>query len=68
MCEAQRQFAPTTPLPVFGGSAGPMIAESFKGIQRDFQKLLDALRGLRYRVLDVKATSWPDDFKRFNPG
>ena len=68
VCEAQRQFAPTTPLPVFGGSAGPMIAESFKGIQRDFQKLLDALRGLRYRVLDVKATSWPDDFNAFQSG
>ena len=64
----ERQFAPTTPLPVFGGSAGPMIAESFKGIQRDFQKLLDALRGLRYRVLDVKATSWPDDFNAFQSG
>jgi dynein heavy chain len=68
VCEAQVQFAPKLPLPVFGGSKGPEITKSFVDIQGSFLKLVQGLRGLDYRILDVKATNWHDDYNVFKAG
>lgn len=67
-CEAQLQWAPTSPLPVFGGTKGPEIHKSIVDIQASFQKLVSALRTLSYNILDVKATRWHDDFNVFKGG
>ncbi len=56
MCEAQLQFAPRTPLPVFGGTYGPEVKKSIVDIQESFQGLVRGLKGLNYNILDVKAT------------
>jgi dynein heavy chain, axonemal len=56
VCEAQLQFAPTTPLPVFGGTRGTEIEKSIVDIQVSFQGSLSVLRSLTYNILDVKAT------------
>ena len=37
MCEAQLQFAPRAPLPVFGGTYGPEVKKSIVDIQESFQ-------------------------------
>lgn len=56
VCEAQLQFAPSAPLPVFGGTKGPDVKKSILDIQDAFQKLVANLRHLDYNILDVKAT------------
>lgn len=58
VCEAQLQFAPRTPLPVFGGTYGPEVKKSILDIQESFQGLVRGLKGLTYDILDVKATRW----------
>lgn len=68
VCQAQLQFAPTQPMPVFGGTKGPEIHKSIVDIQESFQKLVSNLRGLTYNILDVKATRWHDDFNTFKGG
>ena len=68
VCEAQVQFAPKNPLPIFGGTRGPEITKSFVDIQGSFLKLVQGLRGLDYRILDVKATNWHDDYNVFKAG
>ena len=68
VCEAQVQFAPKTALPVFGGTKGPEITKSFNDIQKSFRKLVHGLRVLDYRILDVKATHWHDDYNVFKAG
>ena len=55
VCEAQQQFAPTAPLPVFGGTKGPEIEKSIADIQAAFQGLIKGLKALKYNILDVKA-------------
>lgn len=56
VCEAQLQFAPRTPLPVFGGTYGPEVKKSILDIQESFQGLVQGLQALKYDILDVKAT------------
>ena len=56
VCEAQLQFAPRAPLPVFGGTKGPEIRKSITDIQDSFQAQISHLRKLKYNILDVKAT------------
>ena len=69
VCQAQRQFAPQAPLPVFGGTKGPEIRKSIVDIQDSFQRLVSNLRGDgAYNILDVKATRWHDDFNAFKSG
>jgi hypothetical protein len=59
---------------VFGGTRGPEITKSFVDIQGSFQRLVQGLRVLSYRILDVKARActrslkhllWP--FVGFSP-
>ena len=68
VCEAQLQFAPKTELPTFGGTHGPEITKSLQDIQVSFQKLVSSLKSLNYNILDVKATSWHDDYNIFKSG
>lgn len=68
VCEAQLQFAPKGDVPPFGGTRGPEVTKSVLDIQGTFQKLVAHLKGLRYSILDVKATRWHDDFNAFKSG
>ena len=68
VCEAQLQFAPKTDLPSFGGTHGPEVTKSLQDIQLSFQKLVASLKSLKYNILDVKATSWHDDYNIFKSG
>ncbi|KAK9814943.1 hypothetical protein WJX73_002724 [Symbiochloris irregularis] len=65
---AQCQHAPRAALPVFGGASGLTITQGIKGIQDNFQALVEPLRNLNYTALDVSATAWFDDFQRFTFG
>ncbi|WIA13292.1 hypothetical protein OEZ85_006876 [Tetradesmus obliquus] len=68
VCQAQLQFAPGTKLPVFGGTRGAEVEKNIADIQVAFQGLLGQLRGLRYDILDIKASQWYDDFNAFKAG
>ena len=69
VCDAQAQFAPRAPPPVFGGATGPETAKSFADIRESFKKCTDALRASGARAaLDVSAASWHDDFNAFASG
>ena len=63
VCEAQLQFAPRTPLPVFGGTYGPEVKKSIVDIQESFQGLVRGLKSLTYDILDVKATRYDNGRK-----
>ena len=65
VCEAQVQFAPKKALPVFGGTKGPEVSKSFADIQDAFAVKVHGLRTLDYKILDVKATRWHDDYNAF---
>jgi dynein heavy chain len=70
VCEAQEQFAGKSgvPPPVFAGTKGPEIAQTMSEIENDFVELVDSLRGLDYHLMDIKATSWHDDYNQFKEG
>jgi dynein heavy chain len=78
MCEAQIQFGSrvgmdeTCPngngLPTFPGTTGPEITKSLLEIQNSFQKHIHDIQNLNYPILDVKSTSWHDDYKKFKNG
>lgn len=68
VCEAESQFSPKIVLPAFGGTRGPEITKSLQDIQNSFHKLIESLRTLNYRILDVKATQWYDDYNSFKNG
>ena len=40
VCQFQRQFAPATPIPVFGGTRGPEVAKSISDIQASMRGTL----------------------------
>ena len=54
VCQAQLQFAPRAPLPVFGGTRGEAIKQSIEDIQAAFAQRVRALAGVGYNILDVK--------------
>ncbi|PVD19154.1 hypothetical protein C0Q70_21718 [Pomacea canaliculata] len=73
VCEAQLHFArqvdgEKSPIPHFGGQKGPEIARGLLEIENQFQKNLNILRVIKKTILDVKATSWHDDYNRFRAG
>ena len=74
VCEGQIQFArkliggKKEPIPVFGGSHGPEIAKGLEDIEVAFSKHLAGLWNIRSFILDVKATSWHDDYNSFKQG
>lgn len=74
VCEGQIQFARKAeggaqrPLPCFGGARAVEVAKSLMDIQGTFGRLVGALKGLDYSLLDVKATRWHDDYNAFKGG
>jgi dynein heavy chain len=68
VCDAQQQFSRNLKLPAFAGSRGPELTKSLTDSQETFHKLVNSLRGLSYNLLDVKVTSWHDDFHDFKEG
>ncbi|KAL8578353.1 Dynein heavy chain 2, axonemal [Nucella lapillus] len=73
VCEAQLHFArqeegSKTEMPHFGGQKGPEIARGLLEIENQFDKNLNILRAVKNTILDVKATSWHDDYNRFRTG
>ena len=56
------------PVPNFGGCRGPDITRSLKEIEHTFEKHLATLKVVRKTILDVKVTSWHDDFNKFRSG
>jgi dynein heavy chain len=49
-------------MPHFAGQKGPEIARSLLEIEATFEKNLSQLRAVKKTILDVKATSWHDDY------
>ncbi|XP_039605580.1 dynein heavy chain 2, axonemal [Polypterus senegalus] len=73
VCECQRLFARwengnKTPMPCFGGHKGPEIARTMLEIEGTFEKNLQILKAVKKTILDVKNTSWHDDYNRFRSG
>ena len=52
-------------LPIFGGQKGPEIARNLNEIESTFNKHLLELRRVKNTILDVKATSWHEDYNHF---
>lgn len=61
---ARRQEGDKTEMPHFAGQRGPEILRGLLEIESVFDKNLSVLRDVRKTILDVKATSWHDDYNR----
>lgn len=73
VCEGQVHFGHRSegkrqPVPPFAGVTGPSIVKSLEEIEATFDKYLSSLRSVRHCILDVKATSWHDNYNRFRAG
>ncbi|KAK3095642.1 hypothetical protein FSP39_017066 [Pinctada imbricata] len=73
VCEAQIHFArredgQATEMPHFAGQKGPEIARGLLEIETAFFRNLNQLRSVKSTILDVKATSWHDDYNKFRAG
>lgn len=65
---ARREEGEQTSIPLFAGARGLDIARSLLEIETVFEKHLNNLRHVKHSILDVKATSWHDDYNRFRGG
>nr|KAG5688710.1 hypothetical protein BaRGS_029536 [Batillaria attramentaria] len=65
---ARQEDGQRTEMPHFGGQKGPEIARGLLEIENQFEKNLNILRNVKKTILDVKATSWHDDYNRFRTG
>ncbi|XP_018428368.1 PREDICTED: dynein heavy chain 2, axonemal [Nanorana parkeri] len=73
VCMCQQQFGrwedgKQTPLPCFPGQSGPQITRSLLEIEDTFQKSLLILKSVKKTILDVKNTTWHDNYNRFRTG
>ncbi|XP_060146269.1 dynein axonemal heavy chain 2 isoform X4 [Globicephala melas] len=73
VCDCQFHFArwedgKQGPLPCFSGAQGPQITRNLLEIEDIFHKNLHVLRAVRGGILDVKNTSWHEDYNRFRAG
>ncbi|KAG8148176.1 hypothetical protein E2320_022465 [Naja naja] len=73
VCDSQQHFArwedgKQTPLPCFFGQQGPQMTRSLLEIEETFNKYLNNLRNVKGGILDVKNTTWHEDFSRFRAG
>ncbi|KAL4220766.1 Dynein heavy chain 2 [Mactra antiquata] len=73
VCQAQIHFArreegDKSEMPHFAGQKGPEIVRGLTEIENTFEKNLSMLRSVKKTILDVKATSWHDDYNRFRAG
>jgi len=69
VCQAQIHFArreegEKTEMPHFAGQKGPEIMRGLMEIENTFEKNLASLRHVKKTILDVKATSWHDDYNK----
>lgn len=69
VCEAQIHFArredgEKMEMPHFAGQKGPEIARGLMEIEAAFERNLSQLRSVKDTILDVKATSWHDDYNK----
>ncbi len=69
VCECQVHFGRIDDgvkldMPHFPGQRGPEVVRSLLEIETVFERSLAALRGVKHTILDVKATSWHDDYNR----
>jgi len=55
-------------MPIFGGQKGPEIARNLAEIESTFGRHLMDLRRVKNSILDVKATSWHEDYNKFRIG
>ena len=51
-------------LPVFGGQKGPEISLNLAEIESTFNRHLMDLRRVKNSILDVKATTWHEDYNK----
>ncbi|KAF5911845.1 hypothetical protein HPG69_015823, partial [Diceros bicornis minor] len=73
VCDCQYHFArwedgKQGPLPCFFGAQGPQITRNLLEIEDIFHRNLHMLRAVRGGILDVKNTSWHEDYNRFRAG
>ena len=54
-----------TQLPIFGGQRGPSINRMLTEIETTFEKHLQELKKVQHTILNVKATTWHEDYNRF---
>ena len=69
VCDGQMHFArwqdgEKIPLPYFHGARGPEITRNLLEIETTFDNNLWILRNVKKTILDVKATSWHDDYNK----
>nr|XP_029501164.1 dynein heavy chain 2, axonemal-like [Oncorhynchus nerka] len=73
VCDCQQQFArreegEQIPLPCFAGRQGAEVTRSLLEMESTFGRSLLILQHVRKGILDVKNTSWHDDYNRFRAG
>ncbi|XP_053575482.1 dynein axonemal heavy chain 2 [Bombina bombina] len=73
VCVCQQHFGrwvdgTQTPLPCFTGHRGPQITRNLLEIEDTFKKNLLMLKSAKKTILDVKSTSWHDEYNRFRAG
>ena len=56
------------PVPCFGGSKGPELARNLREIEQTFDKYLMGLMAVRKTILNVKCSTWHDDYIKFWAG
>ena len=69
VCEAQIHFARMDEgvqleMPHFAGQRGPEITRGLLEIEYTFNKYLNRLWSVKKTILDIKATSWHDDYNK----
>ena len=52
-------------MPHFAGQKGPEIARGLLEIETAFERNLNQLQSVKTTILDVKATSWHDDYNKY---
>jgi len=61
---ARRQEGDKSEMPHFAGQRGPEILRGLVEIEAVFDKNLNLLYEVKKTILDVKATTWHDDYNR----
>ena len=61
---ARRQEGDKSEMPHFAGQRGPEILRGLVEIEAVFDKNLNMLYDVKKTILDVKATTWHDDYNR----
>jgi len=65
---ARRQEGDKSEMPHFAGQRGPEILRGLIEIEAVFDKNLSMLHDVKRMILDVKATTWHDDYNRSGQG